>query len=66
MPNMSGVETFKRLKQNPAFHTPTVMLTANAIDGMKEKYLLQDGFDEYIAKPIENKELDRIIKKIFN
>lgn len=65
MPNMSGVETYKKLKQNSNFHTPTVMLTANAIDGMKEKYLLQDGFDEYIAKPIEKKELDRVIKKIF-
>lgn len=65
MPNMSGVETFKKLKQNSQFHTPTVMLTANAIDGMKEKYLLQDGFDEYIAKPIEKSELDRVIKKIF-
>ncbi len=65
MPNMSGVETYKRLKQNSNFQTPTVMLTANAIDGMKEKYLLQDGFDEYIAKPIEKKELDRVMKKIF-
>lgn len=65
MPNMSGVETFKKLKEADHFHIPTVMLTANAIDGMKEKYLLQDGFDEYIAKPIEKKELDRILKKIF-
>lgn len=65
MPSMSGVETYKKLKQDASFNTPTVMLTANAIDGMKEKYLLQDGFDEYLAKPIEKKELDRIIKKIF-
>ena len=52
MPNMSGVETYKKLKEDDSFNTPTVMLTANAIDGMKEKYLLQDGFDEYISKPI--------------
>lgn len=65
MPNMSGVETYKKLKQNSNFYTPTVMLTANAIDGMKEKYLLEDGFDEYIAKPIEKKELDRVMNKIF-
>ncbi len=65
MPKMSGVETFKKLKENENFNTPTVMLTANAIDGMKEKYLLQDGFDEYISKPISKKELDRILKKIF-
>lgn len=65
MPNMSGVETFKKLKERDSFTTPTVMLTANAIDGMKEKYLLQDGFDEYISKPIVKKELDRILNKIF-
>ena len=65
MPEMSGVQTFKTLKANPSFNIPTVMLTANAIDGMKEKYLLQDGFDEYIAKPIAKKELDRVIRKIF-
>ncbi len=66
MPNMSGVETYKKLKEDDSFNTPTVMLTANAIDGMKEKYLLQDGFDEYISKPISKKELDRILKKIFD
>ena len=65
MPNQSGVETFKILKQNPTFRTPTVMLTANAIDGQKEKYLLQDGFDEYIAKPIAKAELERVINKLF-
>ena len=65
MPNMSGVETFKTLKQNPNFTTPTVMLTANAIEGQKEKYLLQDGFDEYIAKPIAKSELERVIDKLF-
>ncbi len=65
MPGLSGVETFKKLKQKVGFSIPTVMLTANAIDGMKEKYLLQDGFDEYIAKPIERQELDRVIKKLF-
>ena len=65
MPNMSGVETFKKLKAKKTFTTPTVMLTANAIDGMKEKYLLQDGFDEYIAKPIEKTELERVLNKIF-
>ena len=65
MPGMSGVETFKELKKNTGFKTPTVMLTANAVDGMREKYVLEDGFDEYIAKPIAKVELDRVINKIF-
>lgn len=62
MPKMSGVETLKILKQNSEFKTPVIMLTANAITGMKEKYL-KDGFNDYIAKPIDKIELDKIIHK---
>lgn len=62
MPKMSGVETFHKLKENENFHIPTVALTANAISGMKEKYL-QDGFQDYLAKPIEKTELYRVLVK---
>jgi len=62
MPKMSGVETLHKLKENPKFHIPTVALTANAISGMREKYL-EDGFQDYLSKPIERKELDRVIQK---
>jgi len=62
MPKMSGVDTLKELKKNPNYNTPTVILTANAIAGMREKYL-NDGFDDYLAKPIEKSELNRILKE---
>jgi len=65
MPKMSGVETLKKLKADPNFHTPTVVLTANAITGMREKYL-SDGFDEYLSKPIDKAELTHILQKFFN
>ena len=66
MPNKSGVETLKELKEeNPMFDIPVVALTANAIDGMKEKYL-NEGFDEYLAKPIDKVELARILNKFLN
>ena len=63
MPRMSGVETFKKLKEIPGFNTPTVALTANAISGMREKYLA-DGFNDYLAKPIEKDELIRVCNEI--
>lgn len=60
MPKMSGVETLRKLKENRQFKTPVVALTANAITGMKEKYL-SEGFNEYLAKPIEKDELIRVM-----
>ena len=62
MPKMTGGETFIKLKELDGFKTPVVILTANAITGMREKYL-SEGFDDYLAKPIEQLELNRVIKK---
>ncbi len=60
MPKMSGVETFKKLKNMEGFDIPVVALTANAIAGMKENYL-KIGFNDYISKPIDKKELERVL-----
>lgn len=65
MPKMSGVETLKELKKLPNFSIPVVALTANAITGMREKYL-QDGFDDYLAKPIEKEELIRVFATLLH
>lgn len=63
MPKMSGVETLKQLKNmSDGFTIPTIALTANAISGMREKYLA-DGFNDYLAKPINKEELNRVIQK---
>ncbi len=62
MPRMSGRDTIKRLRLNPNYKIPTVALTANAIEGMKEEYLAC-GFDDYLSKPIEKQELERVIRK---
>lgn len=65
MPKMRGTEVFKKLKENSSFNTPVVILTANALSGMKEAYL-KDGFNDYLAKPIEKPELDRVLKTYLN
>ena len=64
MPNKSGTETMKELKEN-GYKVPIVVLTANAMEGQKEKYL-EKGFDDYLGKPIERKELSRVINKYLN
>lgn len=62
MPNMSGVETFHKLKTISSFNIPVIALTANAISGMREKYL-SEGFDDYLPKPIQKSELNAILVK---
>lgn len=61
MPKMSGRETLTKMKQKENFKTPVIALTANAIDGMKEEYLSL-GFNDYLSKPIEKNELERVIR----
>ena len=63
MPEMDGVETLKHLKENPEFKSKVVALTADAVEGSRDKYL-NEGFDEYIAKPINKKVLDNVINKL--
>lgn len=65
MPKMSGVETLKYLKELEDFNIPTVALTANAISGMREKYL-SEGFDDYLAKPIDKKELEKVLQNFLS
>ena len=44
---------------------PVVALTANAITGMREKYM-GEGFDDYLAKPIEKDEMMRVFSTILH
>ena len=65
MPEMDGVETLHIVKKLEDFDIPPIVaLTANAITGMKEFYL-NEGFDGYLAKPINIKELNKLIKEYF-
>lgn len=61
MPKMSGTETLKEIQKNELYAGPIVVLTANALTGMKEKYI-ELGFTDYLAKPIEKSELNRVLK----
>ena len=63
MPKMSGVETLKELKKLEKFNIPVVALTANAVSGMREKYI-NDGFNDYLSKPIDKEELRRVLSNL--
>ena len=65
MPNMSGIETLdilRKIERVSGYYIPVVVLTANASSGMKEQYI-ENGFDDYLSKPIDKYELDRVLRK---
>lgn len=65
MPEMDGIETLKNMKwvaENKNTDTPVIMLTANAIIGARDEYF-SAGFDDYLAKPVKETELEQMICK---
>jgi len=69
MPEMDGIEATaairawekEQLEKNPDHpQTPIVALTANAVVGMREMFI-ENGFNDYIAKPIDVSKLDETI-----
>lgn len=64
MPGLDGVETLKILKKNPLFKTKVIALTADAIEGARER-LLNEGFDEYVSKPINKELINEAIHRVF-
>lgn len=64
MPVMDGIETFHimQLSKHMCQNVPVIMLTANAVKGAKEQYL-QEGFQDFLSKPISPDKLDEIILK---
>ena len=66
MPKMDGIETLSEMWKKRLIGEDTVViaLTANAIMGAKETYL-EAGFDDYMSKPIDIKNLDELLRKYF-
>lgn len=65
MPDMDGVETLHKIRQKPGsyYHSlPIIAFTANAIGGAREMFI-SEGFNDFIAKPIELSVLERILRR---
>ena len=66
MPIMGGEEALKLIleyeEKNNLIHTSIIALTANVMRNDREKYL-NIGFDGYLAKPLEEDKLDKILTK---
>ena len=64
MPGMDGVETLRRIRRGKGINCKTtiIALTADASDGVREKYISL-GFADYLSKPFNAKRLENKIKK---
>jgi CheY-like chemotaxis protein len=62
MPVMDGYGLIKKIKEELKLPAPTIAVTAFAIQGDREKLLLS-GFDDYVSKPIDMSELQKVLDK---
>ncbi|MEO1923218.1 MAG: ATP-binding protein [Nautiliaceae bacterium] len=66
MPIMDGIEATQEIlefeKEENLPHTPIIAVTANVLKGDKEKFI-GAGMDDYISKPIDKKELLRVLEE---
>lgn len=65
MPSMDGVETLhhiRKLMDETNRNITAIAFTANAVSGAREMFY-REGFDEFISKPIETLELERVLRK---
>jgi len=61
MPLMDGIETTRKLREN-GYSGTIIALTANAIVG-NEAMFKENGFDDFISKPIDIRQLNSILNK---
>ncbi|WP_461245840.1 ATP-binding protein [Treponema sp. R6D11] len=62
MPKMDGIEAAKIIRDF-GYTRPIVALTANALAGQAEIFL-KNGFDDYISKPIDIRQLNSVLNKL--
>lgn len=66
MPEMDGVECARKIRQiaDSGYRKPVIIaLTANALSGAREMFM-REGFDGFIAKPINIAEFERVMKNV--
>ncbi len=65
MPEMDGIEAVEHIRQEcgeNGQNAVIIALTANAMEGVKEKFL-SCGFQDFITKPLDRKSLNELLKR---
>lgn len=64
MPEMNGYEAtgaIRKIEEARGGHIPIIAMTANAIEGDREK-CLESGMDDYIAKPVRSEQMFKVLE----
>jgi len=63
MPEMDGIEATGHIREGCDLNskTPIIAFTANVYEGVKEQFL-KKGLNDYISKPIDIQELNRVLQ----
>ncbi|MDD6879278.1 MAG: response regulator [bacterium] len=65
MPELDGIETIRILKKLELKELPPIVaMTANVVTEVKDTYI-KEGFSDYLAKPVDIKDLNKLLKKYF-
>ena len=62
MPILNGIEATNILRKEHNIKTPIIALTANSLEGDKDKFL-ENGMDDYLSKPFNLEKFIEIINK---
>lgn len=67
MPEMDGIQTTAHIRKFEGVKAkiPIIALTANAMQGDREKYMAS-GMDDFVSKPIKFAELERVLTKFLS
>lgn len=63
MPVMDGIAATQKLKSTYDQLPPIVGLSANALEGDREKFMAK-GMDEYIIKPVKSNDFKKLIRRL--
>ncbi len=66
LPKIDGLEVTRRLRETKvSSHIPIIALTAYAMKGDEER-IVEAGCDAYLSKPIDTRELPRVIAEMLH